>query len=152
MDEITAGLWTWTAPHPGWTPEDGGAEGWERDVRSYAYDARDSLVLFDPLVSVSEIAELAAGRPVAVLLTCSEHGRSTADLVRELDATVHAPVATLDELGITALRYELGEDLPGDVEPQVAAYSDEAIPYISEGFAWLGAWIDGVEAGSIEVS
>jgi len=30
-------------------------------------------------------------------------------------------------------------------------YSDETIPYISEGFAHLDAWIDGVEAGAVEV-
>jgi hypothetical protein len=126
MEQLLPGLWTWTAPHPAWTPEQGGPEGWERQVRSYAFDAGDSLVLFDPLVSADEAAELAVGRPVAVILTCRWHGRSCGELVRELDATVHAPVANLEEVGVQALPYELGEDLPGDVEPQVGAYSDEA--------------------------
>jgi hypothetical protein len=132
MEEIRPGLWTWTALHPSWTPEEGGPEGWEQEVRSYAYDAGDSLVLFDPLVSPSEIQEVAAGRPVSVLLTCRWHGRSSAELVQQLDATVHAPVASLEELGVAALPYEQGEDLPGDVEPQVGGYSDEATLWLRE--------------------
>lgn len=68
--ELRPGLWTWSALHPAWTPEDGGPEGWEQEVRSYALDAGDSLVLFDPLVSVPDAEELAAGRPVVVILTC----------------------------------------------------------------------------------
>ena len=144
MQELTRGLWTWTAPHPAWTPKDGGPEGWEREVRSYAYDAGDSLVLFDPLVSAEEVQALAEGRPVAVLLTCPEHGRSSAELVQRLDATVHAPVANVEGLGVQALPYELGEDLPGDVEPQVGAYADEATLWLREhaalviGDAFLG--------------
>lgn len=31
------------------------------------------------------------------------------------------------------------------------SYSDDRVPYISEGFAHLEAWIDGVQAGAIEV-
>jgi hypothetical protein len=131
VKELKPGLWTWTALHPAWTPEDG-VDGWEQEVRSYAYDAGDSLVLFDPLVSASEVEELAAGRPVAVLLTCRWHGRSSSELVSRLGATVHAPVANLEELGVAALPYELGEDLPGDVEPQVGGYSDEATLWLRE--------------------
>ena len=132
MEELRSGLWTWAAPHPSWTPEEGGPEGWEREVRSYAYDAGDSLVLFDPLVSAEEVEELAERRPVVVLLTCRWHGRSSADLVGRLDATVHAPVENLEEVGVQALRYELGQDLPGDVEPQVGGYEDEATLWMRE--------------------
>lgn len=38
------------------------------------------------------------------------------------------------------------------VEELRRSYSDDEIPYISEGFAYLDAWIDGVEAGAIVVS
>jgi hypothetical protein len=144
MEEIRPRLWTWTGPHPEWTPEDGGPEGWEREVRSYAYDARDSVVVFDPLVSPVDVAELADGRPVVVLLTCPWHSRSTAELVQRLEATVHAPAANLGDVGIAALPYEVGEDLPGDVEPQVGGYPDEATLWIREhsalviGDAFLG--------------
>ena len=128
MEELKPGLWTWTAPHPAWTPE---AEGWEREVRSYAYDAGDSLVLFDPLVSADEVAKLAAGRPVVVLLTCRWHVRSSSDLVQRLGATVHAP-AGVDGLAVATVPYELGEDLAGDVEPQVGGYPDEATLWLRE--------------------
>jgi len=132
MEELKPGLWTWTALHPEWTPEEGGPEGWEREVRSYTYDARDSLVLFDPLVSEEEVEELAAGRPVAVLLTCAPHVRSSAELARRLDAAVHAPAAASDGLPLEAVPYELGEDLPGDVEPQTGAHPDEATLWLRE--------------------
>jgi hypothetical protein len=131
VEELRPGLWTWTAPHPAWTPEEGGPEGWDPDVRSYAYDAGDSLVLFDPLVSAAEAGELANRRPVAVILTCRWHGRSCAELIEGLDATVHAPVEEL-ESGVRALQYELGQDLPGDVEPQIGGYEDEATLWLRE--------------------
>jgi glyoxylase-like metal-dependent hydrolase (beta-lactamase superfamily II) len=126
MEELRHGLWTWTAPHPEWTPDDGGPEGWEQEVRSYALDAGDSVVLFDPLVERAPVEVLAGGRPVVVILTCPAHGRSTRELVEAFDATVHAPEADLQGVGVRALPYQVGDDLPGDVEPQVAAYADEA--------------------------
>jgi hypothetical protein len=137
MEELRPGLWTWTSPHPEWTEESGGPEGWDREVRSYGYDAGDCLVLFDPLVTAEQVAELAASRPVAVLLTCHWHGRSGAELARRLGATLHTPRESvgklgLEEAGVSALPYELGEDLPGDVEPQVGGYSDEATLWLRE--------------------
>ena len=126
MQELRPGLFTWSAPHPDWTPESGGPEGWEREVRSYALDAGDSLVLFDPLVERAPVEMLADGRPVVIVLTCAWHRRSTRELVEALDATVHAPAAGLAELGLSsALGYELGDDLPGDVEPHVGGYPEE---------------------------
>ena len=125
MEELRPGLWTWTAPHPSWTPDEGGPEGWEREVRSYALDAGDSLVLLDPLVEVSEVEELATGRPVVVVLTCHWHRRSTADLVERLDAVVHAPATQTRDIEIATLPYTVGDDLPGDVEPQAGGYPDE---------------------------
>lgn len=128
MEELRPGLWTWTAPHPEWTPD---SQGWDREVRSYAYDAGDSLVLFDPLVATDDVEELADGRPIAVLITCRWHVRSSAELVERLAATVHGPVEDL-EVGVNALRYELGQDLPGDVEPQTGGYDDEATLWLRE--------------------
>jgi len=129
VEELKPGLWTWTAPHPEWTPD---SEGWEREVRSYAYDGGDSLVLFDPLVDVADVQELAAGRPVTIVLTCRWHPRSSATLAERLGASVHAPAAAAERLGLEALPYELGEDLPGDVEPQTGGYEDEATLWLRE--------------------
>ena len=130
MNELRPGLWTWSAPHPSWTPEEGGPEGWERAVRSYALDAGDSVVLFDPLVEPPRVEALAGGRPVVVVLTCQWHRRSAGELVEALDATVHAPADALPELGFEALGYELGDDLPGDVEPQIGGYPNEAMLWL----------------------
>ena len=129
MEQLRPGLWTWTAPHPEWTPD---SQGWEREVRSYAYDAGDSLVLFDPLVSVDEVEEIANGRPVVVLLTCRWHVRSSGELAERLEATVHAPARISEGLPAVTLPYELGEDLPGDVEPQTGGYPDESTLWLRE--------------------
>jgi hypothetical protein len=65
--ELRPGLFTWTGPHPSF-----GA-----DVRSYAYDTPEALVLIDP------IEPLPSGLPDkerVAALTCPWHGRSTASL------------------------------------------------------------------------
>ena len=50
--ELKPRLWYWTARHPEWTPDDGGADGWEPEVGSYAYVPPDAstFVLIDPIV------------------------------------------------------------------------------------------------------
>jgi glyoxylase-like metal-dependent hydrolase (beta-lactamase superfamily II) len=125
IEELRPGLWTWAALHPSWTPDDGGPEGWEQEVRSYALDAGDSLVLFDPLVAAADVDELAAGRPVVVVLTCHWHRRCSVELAEKLGAVVHAPTAKVRDIGLAARPYVLGDDLPGDVEPHPAGYPDE---------------------------
>jgi glyoxylase-like metal-dependent hydrolase (beta-lactamase superfamily II) len=139
MKELRKGLWTWTAPHPSWTPDQGGPEGWDQDVRSYALDDGDRLVLFDPLVEVEQVEELAHGRPVVVLLTNFWHRRGTAALVDALGAVVHAPAPTVAQFDFPVVPYELGGDLPGGVEPQVAAYVNESNLWIRR----LGALVTG---------
>ena len=32
MQQLRPGLWTWTAPHPAWTEDEGGPDGWNRVV------------------------------------------------------------------------------------------------------------------------
>jgi glyoxylase-like metal-dependent hydrolase (beta-lactamase superfamily II) len=130
VKELRPGLWTWSAPHPDWTPESGGPEGWEQEVRSYALDAGDSLVLFDPLVEPDRIARLADRRPVAIVLTCHWHKRSSEELVRALDAAVHVPATEARDLGLTVVNYAAGDQLPGDVEPQPGGYADECTLWI----------------------
>ena len=130
MKELRPGLWTWSAPHPGWTPDQGGPEGWEQEVRSYALDAGDSLVLFDPLVELEPVGRLARGRPIAIVLTCYWHARSSEALVRELGAVVHAPATQARDVGLTFVAYAAGDQLPGDVEPQPGCYADECTLWI----------------------
>jgi hypothetical protein len=131
-EELRPGLSTWTASHPDWTPEEGGSEGWEQEVRSYALDAGDSFVLFDPLVAVEDAERLAAGRPIDVLLTCRWHRRSSDELVERLGATVYSPAADADEVGIPVSPYGLADDLPGGVESWSGGYPNEATLWIPQ--------------------
>ena len=95
MEELRPNLSTWTALHPSWTPE---ADGWDQEVRSYAYDAGDALVLFDALAPPPEVYGLADARPVVVLLTCHWHQRSSEELVERLGAAVFSPQEKIDDV------------------------------------------------------
>lgn len=130
MDELGPGLWTWAAPHPSWTPDEGGPDGWDEEVRSYALDAGDSLVLFDPVSPPPEVNEIAAARPVTVLLTVHWHQRSSVDLAVGLGATVYAPVEKIEEVEAPALPYRPGDLLPAGVEAQPGGYPEEATLWI----------------------
>jgi glyoxylase-like metal-dependent hydrolase (beta-lactamase superfamily II) len=126
VEELRPGLWTWTAPHPAWTPDQGGPEGWEQDVRSYALDGGDALVLFDPLVEAAAVQSLARGRPVIVILTNYWHRRATAELGPAFGADVYAPASTVAQFDFPVRPYRLADELPGGVVPQVAAYVNES--------------------------
>ncbi len=51
--EHRPGLWRWTAPHPGWTPQKDGPGGWGRMVGCVYYEPKGvsqrAIVLIDPL-------------------------------------------------------------------------------------------------------
>jgi len=132
VEELRPGLWTWAARHPDWTPKDGGPEGWGPDVRSYAYDAGQVLVLFDPMSPDSTVLDLTQGQDVVVLLTVPWHRRSAGVLHEELGATLYAPEGGEEELDVPARRYRLGDTLPGTVEPKPGAYANEAVLWIPE--------------------
>ena len=130
MQQLRPGLSTWTAPHPEWTPDSGGPEGWEREVRSYAYDAGDRLVLFDPISAPPPVYEQAAGKDVIVLLTCGWHARSARELVERLGATIHSPAGGSEEEQVGKL-FDAGDELPGGV----AAAGDGLFP--GESVLWI---------------
>jgi glyoxylase-like metal-dependent hydrolase (beta-lactamase superfamily II) len=130
MQELRPGLWTWTARHPGWTPDQGGPEGWDEEVRSYAYDAGPTLVLLDPISPPSMVNELRGGKDVAILLTVHWHKRSSRELVEELGAIVYTPEASLARTEVSAKPYRLGDELPGGVVAQNAYYPEETIFWI----------------------
>lgn len=130
MQQLRPGLWTWTAAHPAWTEDEGGPEGWDRVVRSYAYDSGPCLLLLDPLAPPSLLEGLVESKDVAVVLTEHCHVRSAADCVERFGATVHAPKAGLPKLSLPAHGYEQGEALPGGVVAQLACYAIETILWI----------------------
>jgi glyoxylase-like metal-dependent hydrolase (beta-lactamase superfamily II) len=148
MDQLRPGLYTWTAPHPDWTPEQGGPEGWDREVRSYAHDGGDTLVLIDPQSVPSRADELAAGKQVVVLLTCGWHARSARGLVDRLGATIRSPESDEEAPGAP---FRPGDALPGGVEAKGALYPGEAVLWIPEHGALVAGDLlihraDGLEA------
>jgi glyoxylase-like metal-dependent hydrolase (beta-lactamase superfamily II) len=99
MTELAPGLRRWVADHPDWTPEEGGPEGWNRDVGCIAYEAPEALVLIDPLVPADDAARFHElldrdvkrhGRPVAILLTVFWHERSAKALMERYGASLWA--------------------------------------------------------------
>jgi hypothetical protein len=124
VDELRPGLWTWTARHPEWTPGDGGANGWEQEVRCYAVGT----VLVDPLDPPPGVDA------TAVLLTVWCHERSAL----RLGLPVHAPAADIERVR-GGLPYEAGDTLPGGVEVVAGFYPNEPLLWIPS----LGALVAG---------
>ncbi len=146
VQELRPRLWYWTARHPDWTPEEGGNDGWERDVGCYAYvpPAGDALVLFDPLApDGGEDAERfwrALDRdvehhgPPNVLLTIYWHARSAQRILdRYAAARVWAYAPTEDEVtkrtSVTDT-FSAGDSLPGGIEAHGAG--PEALFWLPE--------------------
>ncbi len=85
--KIRDGLWRWSAPHPGWTPDCDRPNGWARMVGSVYAEFDDAVVLIDPMIP-GETADRdrfwqaldrdVARRPgpVLILVGCVDHGRS----------------------------------------------------------------------------
>ena len=100
VQRLAEGLWRWTAAHPEWREGD----DWGRAVGSVYCETPEAVVVFDPLVPAEggdvdrfwdaldrDVARLAL--PVVVLLTCSWHVRSAADVRDRYSASVWAPPA-----------------------------------------------------------
>jgi hypothetical protein len=121
MDQLTEGLWRWTARHPEWHPGEFGAE-----VASYAAQAGDTTLLIDPLLppdpsSVLKTIDDAVGGRVAILITVPYHVRSSEELWRryknDAETTIHGHRAAAKRLKNTPAFREIepGIPLPGGV-------------------------------------
>jgi hypothetical protein len=103
LHELARGLWRWTAPHPDWErpKERDSPADWERDVGCVAYEARDALVLIDPLVvdgDYGSLDELALSKPhVAILTTLQWHRRSRDELAKRYDGSTSRAKSALPE-------------------------------------------------------
>jgi len=127
--EVRPGLYTWTAVHPDWTPDDGGPDGWDPEVSSYLYESSDGLVLFDPLIlddatwrAVDErVARLG---PPHILITLFWHVRSAREIADRYPGT--RVWARGREPFVTEMRkrvdvtdpFELGGPLPAGIQTQ----------------------------------
>ena len=81
INELRSGVWHWQSPHPEW----GKDELWPELVSSYAIEAGEGLLLFDPLSVPDELQE----RATAVVLTAPYHERDA----RGLGLPIHTPPA-----------------------------------------------------------
>jgi hypothetical protein len=121
MEQLTKGLWRWTARHPEWHPGDFGAE-----VACFAARAGDTTLLIDPLLppnpaEVLETIEGALSERLAILITIPYHVRSSEELWRryrrDADTTIHGHKAAAKRLGDRSAFREIepGVPLPGGV-------------------------------------
>ena len=130
MQQLRPGLWTWTAPHPSGPAVEGDPDGWDRAVRSYAYDSGACLVLIDPMAPPSLLEGLVESKDVAVLLTLECHVRSAADCVERFGATVHVMKEAVPSCRCRRRGSRQGDTLPGGVVAQLEVYAFEAIFWI----------------------
>jgi hypothetical protein len=122
MQNLTEGLWRWTARHPEWHPGEFGAE-----VACYAARADDdTTLLIDPLLppdpaSVLAVIDETLSKRLAILITIPYHVRSAEELwnrYRETaDTTIHGHPACAKRLNDRSAFHEidLAVSLPGGV-------------------------------------
>jgi glyoxylase-like metal-dependent hydrolase (beta-lactamase superfamily II) len=125
--ELAPGLWRWTTAHPDWTPEQGGPEGWERDVGSVYCEANGEVLLVDPLVPTDEDErqrfwaaldrDVTRARATHVLLTCAWHARSSAEIIGRYGSRLWAPA-------------DGTSSLPPGVQAVAAALEDEVLLWL----------------------
>jgi hypothetical protein len=123
MDELTDGLWRWTARHPEWHPGEFGSE-----VASFAIQAGGDTLLIDPLLPperepdrarVLEAIEGMLGDRLAILITVPYHVRSAEELseryAKDAETTIHGHPACAKRLedGSAFHAIEPGAPLPG---------------------------------------
>lgn len=127
MEELRAGLWQWKALHPAWRAE----ADWDRTVTSYAVDDGTTLVLLDPLDVPAELFDRAAGRDVAIVLTCRWHERDAKALAERFGVAVHVPAPDPDDREPMDGRvYEAGAMLPGGIEARAGIEPNDMVLWI----------------------
>jgi hypothetical protein len=110
VQELTDGLWRWTARHGDWHPGEWGAQ-----VASFALDAGDVALLIDPLLPEDDgevLERLDVLAPKAILITIPYHTRSAEPLSERYGATIHGHRAVAKRLRRTT-RLAALDNLPG---------------------------------------
>jgi len=91
--EVLPGLWQFSAQHPDWTEEDGGADGWDPLVAWWALSTSRGLLLIDPLITDwASLDRLVAaqGGCAGIVRTIHWHERSVASAAARYSASVWA--------------------------------------------------------------
>jgi glyoxylase-like metal-dependent hydrolase (beta-lactamase superfamily II) len=142
VEQLRPRLWRWTATHPDWTPEEGGPDGWDPEVSSFALVEDDALVLIDPLVPADDDErfwralddDVAHHGPPQVLLTVFWHTRSAQMILDRYEgARAYAPAAAAAEARervATVELFDLGDTLPGGIGALGTLHRAEAVFWI----------------------
>jgi hypothetical protein len=148
VDQIAEGLWRWTARHPDWKPD----SDWPPDVGCLYYEARDAVVLIDPLVPGDEDEGERfwraldrdverAGLPLAVLRTVHWHQRSIDDVL-----------ARYGDRGAVAWTREADGPPPAGIEALEVDRADETLFWLPEHAALVaGDVLLGTDDGGVRV-
>jgi hypothetical protein len=102
MDEITQGLWHWTARHP------------KIHIEVSSYFVPEHGLLIDPLVPPNGLARLEElGPPREILLTNRHHWRDCSKLIERFGCTARAPRVGMHEFsdGEPVEPYDFGDSL-----------------------------------------
>ena len=121
MEQLTEGLWRWTARHPEWHPGEFGSE-----VACFAAQAGGATLLIDPLLPpehdpVLDAIDGTLGDRLAILITIPYHVRSSEELWKryrkDAETTIHGHPACAKRLKSTSAFQAIDTDkeLPGGV-------------------------------------
>lgn len=130
-------MWRWTGVHPQWEPEP--ADALPRDVGCVYYEAEDAVVLIDPLVPPEDRDRFLealdrdverARRPVAILLTCPWHARSSVELAERYGGGIWMHGEDERQPIEDARQFSFGDTMPGGVAPFDAHFHGEALLWI----------------------
>jgi hypothetical protein len=126
MEQLTEGLWRWTARHPEWHPGEFGAEVACFAARTGGGD--DALLLIDPLLpgdeasaKVLDVLDAEVNGRVAILITIPYHVRSSEDVWKrytsDAGTTIHGHPACAKRLSSRKAFQAIDPDaeLPGGV-------------------------------------
>lgn len=133
LEQITEGLWRWSAPHPEWVPnaEPDSPEDWGRDVGSVIYRHGQDAVFFDPLLPpdrdgfLADADRLVEGRAIYVLTTIRWHERDRDVIVERYSASTSEALANLPP-GVRAFK-AAGETLFWLEQPRTLICGDRII-------------------------
>jgi glyoxylase-like metal-dependent hydrolase (beta-lactamase superfamily II) len=164
IEQIQPRLWRWTTTHPDWTPEEGGTDGWDPVVSSFALVEDDALVLIDPLVPAGDEErfwravddDVAHHGPPQILLTVFWHARSAQTILDRYEgARAYAPAAAaaqaLERVATVEL-FGLGDTLPGGIEALGTVHRAESVFWIpAHGALAAGDILLGTPDGGVRV-
>jgi glyoxylase-like metal-dependent hydrolase (beta-lactamase superfamily II) len=135
VQQITPGLWRWTA----WHPE------CKDDVGCVYYEGHDAIVLIDPLVPEDEADRLwraldrdveRGSRPVHVLITIFWHTRSARQVAERYGARIWAPsrgrAAIERRTALAGDAFRPGAKLPGGVQALSTTRGTEVVYWTPE--------------------